>query len=274
MRFLKHLALVFSLLPFLSHGQSKWTTIHLDKHLSFTIPSEYKKSDTLGQVNFRANTDFAYIQVAKIPQPQAQITNKQELIDYYVAFQKLTIEQSYGDIFSESTIELNDLSARIFQFENFWNDSLEVQENTIVFVDKSMYSFTYAYFKDEKQLAKRDKEIFSSGITFHATDFKDQLTIERNKNEEAGEFVGYIMRYIIIATILLAVILFFLKKYRLVKSILNILSLASLTWGATCLFLYIVNLFMENKLDLLLTGGVVCLIVGFVLRKIKLPQTK
>src|SRR5690606_40863338 len=93
MRFLKHLALVFSLLPFLSHGQSKWTTIHLDKHLSFTIPSEYKKSDTLGQVNFRANTDFAYIQVAKIPQPQAQITNKQELIDYYVAFQKLTIEQ-------------------------------------------------------------------------------------------------------------------------------------------------------------------------------------
>lgn len=274
MRFLNYLALVFSLLPFLSHGQSNWTTIHLDDNLSFSIPVEYKKNDTLGQANFHARTDFAYIQVAKIPQPQAQIATKNELIGYYIAFQKLTIDQSYGDIISDSTIELDDLSARVFQLETFWNDSLEVQENTIVFVNKSMYSFTYAYFKDEKQLAKVDKEIFMSGITFHDTNFKDQLTIERNKNEEAGEFVGFIIRYVVIAAILLAVILLFLKKYQLVKSILNILSLGSLTWGAVCLFLYIVNLFMGNKLDLLLTIGVICLIIGFVLRKIKLPLAK
>ena len=137
-----------------------------------------------------------------------------------------------------------------------------------------MYSFTYAYFKDEEQLAKDDKEIFFSGITFHDTDFKDQLTIKRNKNEEAGEFVGYIMRYVIIAIILLAVILFFLKKYQLAKSIVNILSLGLLTWGAVCIFLYIVNLLMDSKFDSLLIVGVICLIIGFVLRKIKLPLTK
>ena len=137
-----------------------------------------------------------------------------------------------------------------------------------------MYSFTYAYFKDEEQLAKDDKEIFFSGITFHDTDFKDQLTIKRNKNEEAGEFVGYIMRYVIIAIILLAVILFFLKKYQLAKSIVNILSLGLLTWGAVCIFLYIVNLLMDSKFDSLLIVGIICLIIGFVLRKIKLPLTK
>ena len=128
MRFSKHWVLVFSLLPFLSHGQSKWTTILLDENLSFAIPSEYKKSDTLGQDNFLAKTEFAYLQAVKIPQPQARITNQKELIDYYIAFQKLTIDQNYGDLISDSTIELNDLYTRVFRFENFWNDSLEVQE--------------------------------------------------------------------------------------------------------------------------------------------------
>ena len=133
-----------------------------------------------------------------------------------------------------------------------------------------MYSFTYAYFKDEEQLAKDDRKIFFSGITFHDRDFRDQLTIKRNKYEEAGEFVGYILRYVIMATVLLAVILFFLKKYNLVKSIVNILSLSFLTLGAVCVFLYVVNFFMDNKVDSLLTGGVIFLIIGFVLHKIKL----
>lgn len=274
MRFSKHWTLVFLLFSLISYGQSKWTTIHLDEHVSFTIPSDYTKSDTLGQENFLAKTEFAYIQAVRIPQPQAQINNEKELIDYYIAFQKLTVDQSYGDLVSDSTVKLNDLQVRVFQFETLWNESLEVQENRIVFIDSSMYSFTYAYFKDEEQLAKDDKSVFFSGIEFHDTDFKDQLTTKRNKNEEAGEFVGYIMRYVIIAIIFITLLLFALKKYHLVKLIVNILSIGHLTWGVFCLFLYFINLILNSRFDSLLIVGVICLIIGFVLRKIKLPLTK
>ncbi len=82
MRFLVVFVLAVSFLPFLSSGQSTWKTIRMDEHVSFKLPADYKRSDTLGQANFLAQTDLAYFQVVKIPQPQARITNKKELIDY------------------------------------------------------------------------------------------------------------------------------------------------------------------------------------------------
>jgi hypothetical protein len=269
MRFLVVFVLGISFLPFLSNGQSKWETIRMDEHVSFKLPADYKRSDTLGQANFLAQTDIAYFQVVKIPQPQARITNKKELIDYYIAFQKITIDQNNGDLVSDSTIELNDLHVRDFKFENYWDDSLVVQENIIFLVNNSMYSFTYSYFKSKELQVENERKIFFSSIDLYDVDSEYQLTLERNKSKTASEIVGYVLRYITIATALLAIILFFLKRYRLAKLLVTILSLGFLAWGAVCVMLYIGNLFMGNKMNSLLIPGVICLVVGFALQKVK-----
>ncbi len=269
MRFLVVFVLAVSFLPFLSSGQSTWKTIRMDEHVSFKLPADYKRSDTLGQANFLAQTDLAYFQVVKILQPQARITNKKELIDYYIAFQKITIDQSNGELVSDSTIDLHDLYARDFKFENYWDDSLIVQENIIFLVNNSMYSFTCSYFKNNELQAENERKIFFSSIDLHDVDSEHQFTIERSKSNATSEIVGYVFRYITAGIALLAIILFFLKRYRLAKLLVNILSWGFLAWGAVCVVLYIGNVFMGNKMNSLLIPGVISLVVGFALQKVK-----
>jgi hypothetical protein len=261
---------IATLLPAVAAGQSEWEVIRLDNNISFSFPLEYKRGDTLGQDNFLASTKVGYLQAVKIPQPQAQISNEKELIAYYDAFQKMTIEQSYGDLLSDSTIRIDDLYSRVFKLETYWNDTLEVQENMIVLIDHSMYSFTYAHFK-YKRGALKERNTFFSGITIHNSDFEDQLTIP-NKYERSGEYFGYVFRYVFLAGIVLAITLWFLKKYEQVRIIKNFFAWTLLTWGAVCLFLYIGNVFFSNNVYSLLIMGVVCLPIGFLLRKMRVPH--
>lgn len=263
------LILMLFLLPSLFAQPKEWEVIQLDD-VSFSLLSPYKKSDTLGQLNFLSTGNFGYIQVVKIPQPQAMITNVNELIEYYKAFQSITIDQSYGDLISDSTMKLNGLYLRTFIFENYWNDSLEIQENLILLVDRSMYSFTYAYLKEKQATIHREKERFFSGITIYSVDFEDQLTIP-NKNEQYGMFVGKIFQYIILAAIVLVIILWFLKKFKLVRLIKRIFSMIFLSWGGVCVFLYVGNLFFDQNPYSLLIMGIISLIVGYVLHVIKVP---
>ena len=256
------------ILPFLTNAQSRWEVIRLDK-ISFAIPSEYTERDTLGQYNFHAKGDFSRIQVTKIPQPYAQIHNEKELVEYYKLFQKLTIEQSAGDLLSDTTITFNNLIAREFVFQSYWNDSLEVQQNMIIFIDRSMYSFTFAYLKEVRARALLEGQRFFPKITIYDTDFEDQLTAP-NKAEQAGEAVGYIGRYVILLALFLAVISFFMKKYKFLRIMKRILSLIFLTWGAFSIFLHVGLLFFQQD-SMLLTRGVVCLIIGFTLHFIRVP---
>ena len=264
------------LVPFNSFGQSDWKVVRLDYNLTFSFPSDYKKTDTLGQENFLGRTDVGYMQAVKIPWPQANVTNERDLMEHYDVFQKSTVERSVGDLVSDSTVKLNDLCVRVFEFENFFNDSLEVQENMIMLIDHSVYSFTYAYFKDEKEKALKEKDAFFTSIATDDVDFEDQLTMPRQASslERSGELFGYIFRYVTLGALIVTIVLFFLKKYDQVRKIKNIFAMIFLTWGSVCLFLYLGNLFFRNYVNSLLIMGGICLIVGYVSRKVNVPLTR
>lgn len=200
-------------LPLNSFGQLDWKVVRLDYNLSFSFPSDYKKTDTLGQKNFLGRTDLGYMQAVKVPWPHAKVTNESDLMEYYDAFQKSTIERSSGELVSDSTIKLNGINVRFFAFENLFNDSLEVQESMIILIDRNLYPFTYAYFKDEKGKAIKERDIFFSSIAPHDVDFEDQLTIppEISSLERSGELFGYIFRYVTLAALVVALILLFSK---------------------------------------------------------------
>ena len=267
--------LALLVLPLVSLAQSGWKVVRLDHNLSFSFPSDYKRTDTLGQKNFLGRTAAGYLQAIKVPWPQAHITNETDLIEYYNAFQKSAVEQSHGDLVSDSTIKLNDLYVRVFEFESFWNDTIEVQENMVILIDHSIYSFAYAYFKDQKEKARKERDEFFSNIITHDVAFEDQLTIPKSTStERAGEFLDYIFRYVTIAALVLVIVLLFLKKYDQVRMIKNIFMMIFLTWGGVCLFLYVGNIFLKNRADSLLIMGGSCLLIGFVLRKIKVPLSK
>jgi hypothetical protein len=112
---------------------------------------------------------------------------------------------------------------------------------------------------------------FIAGITIHTTSFEDQLTTTRTANEKSGEFVGLIMRYVLLLVVAVTIVLWFLKKYDLVRRIKNVLAIAFLTWGGVCLFLFIGNILYHKYVYALLMMGSLCLIGGFLLRKMKVP---
>ena len=209
----KHVIVLITLLPFFAGAQIKWKEIHLDNNLSFSIPSAYREVDTLGQVNFFATCSSSYIQVVKIPQPQSAIKNEDELIQYYKDFQKITIDQSNGSFISDSTIRMSNLCARVFMYQDYWNDSLQIQEHRIVLIGRFMYSFTHAYIKEKKLKAVVDRDHFFSGIKFYAVDFEDQLTVY-HRNKQFDEYMTFIYRNIVPAAFLLAIIIWAFKKIR------------------------------------------------------------
>jgi hypothetical protein len=265
MNFSPRYTLLFFLVPQLSVAQTKWRNLQLDDAVSFVMPSTYTKSNTAGQLIFRSTSAFVAIQAAKIRQPDIHVNTEKELIDFYIAYQKLVIDQSYGDLVSDSTIKLNDLYARIFKFEVYWDDSLAIQENTVVLIDQSIYSFNYAYLSGAEQLSQRDRDRFFSGISFHKVDFEGQLTTARDETYKSGEYFGLILRYVTVGAIILAIALWFFRRYRYVKIIVTILSLMFLTWGAICVFIYIGNLFLGEVISSFLIIGIINLVVGFVL---------
>jgi hypothetical protein len=239
------------------------------------MPSTYREKDTLNQNNFLAKTNYGYLQAAKVPQPQAQIHNENDLIAYYKSFQKITIDQNYGDAISDSTIRLNGLYAHVFSFERYWNDTLEIQKNMIVMIDHSMYSFVYGHFKEAQNMAREERERFFSGIVIDNVDFEDQLTLPKQEQYyPSGILLGYIFRYAILAALAFAAVLWFLKKYHYVRLIRNILFWTLFACGAVCLFFYTLNclFFYSNDLYPLLVPGIICPILGSVLRIIKIPD--
>lgn len=264
------LTLFFS---YVSNAQPQWETIHMNDNISFTFPTGYKQNDTLGQNNFHASARFGILQAAQIQQPHAKIENKDQLIDYYLAFEKSTLEQNSGSNLSSQTIRIGHLFARKFEFETSWNDSLEVQETMIIMIGGSIYSFTYAYFKSNSVSAIKERDAFFDGITIHNTDFEDQLTIP-NSMERSGEFFGIIFRYTTIAAAVLAIAFWFLKKYSYLRILKNIFSVIFLAWGSICVFIFAGNLFFGKVMHPILIAGAVCLIVGLILRKIKIPSQR
>jgi hypothetical protein len=269
-----NLFLLFALFLCSGFTPLKWDVTRFDDRVSLTIPSTFRQSDTLGQRNFLATGQFGFLQAVKIPQPQAEIKNENELVNFYKAYQRIAIDQASGNLVSDTTLKLNDdLYIRTFTYEVVWNDSLEVQENMIIFIDHALYSFTYACFKEGKQAAKNERDQFFNGIKIYNSDFDDQLTIP-NRHVRQGEIVGYVLRYIMIALLILAIVLWFFKKYLYVRLIKNIFSWTFLIWGAICLVIYLGNFFFGNPEFYFLIPGIACPIIGIALRWIKVPYTQ
>jgi len=252
-------------------GQPKWERVQFDDRVSFLIPIDYEKRHDLGRNSFSAFSELGYLQVDKLPRPQAEIYNEEDLNKCYQLFQESTITNNYGVFTTDSTFKRGELYVRSFEFQNYRLDTTELHWHLIVFVDRYMYSFSYRTPMRHKFKTRVERNSFFGNIGIESNGFEDQLTISK-ANNPLTVLVGLILRYILIGALVVAVVLFFFKKYNQVRIIKNILSWALLMWGVVCTFIYLGNLFFSVQIPFLLIVGIVCLIVGFLLRLLKLPK--
>jgi hypothetical protein len=233
------------------------------------MPSDYTQKDTLGQRNFYAKGRYGYMQVAKIPQPQVDIQTDVDLVNYYKRFQEVSIEQSFGDLISEATTQINGQLAYSFVFENYWGDSLEVQENKIVLLDGIMYSAAFAYYEQNLENARKEKDYFFSSLNV----IQNRADLSSDQQyEQFGERVGQIVMKIILVVLGLSVVLWLLNKRHYVAMIKNTFAWFFMAWGVVCLLLYFINLISNDNFYRLLMADPISLGIGYVLLIIKVPR--
>jgi hypothetical protein len=254
-----------------SFAQPSWERIDFDENIHFLIPLDYEKSHDVGQNSFAAFSEFGYIQVDKSPPPLSEIFNKEHLNKCYQVFQKSVVESNYGVFATDSTYKLNELYVHSFQFENYRLATTQLHSHMIVLLDGYIYSFSYRTLKRHNTKTRSEMASFFGSISFHNKGFEDQLTLPKG-NDPLAVIVGLVIRYVMIGALAIAVVLFYFKKHKLVRIIKNIFSWAFLVWGAVCAFLYLGNLVFSVHMPSMLIVGIVCLIVGFLLRLLKLPN--
>jgi hypothetical protein len=257
----------FMALSIMAISQPTWEEQTLDLNFSFSMPSLYSEKDTLGEKSLWSTGEFGSMLASKIHQPQFQMATNEDLINYYKSFSKICAEQRDGEVISDSIGMFKNLPAYFFLIEDTWNDSLEVQDNVIVMIKNDMYLFNYVCFKNMQLMASEEKAHFFSSINyaFSIPPISD--------TERSGMFFGKIAQYILLVTLIAVIVLWYFKKFAIILRIKKVISLLFFSWGAFCVFMYLANKLADNgEYPSLIAVGLICLVIGYVLRVVKIPS--
>ena len=95
--------------------------------------------------------------------------------------------------------------------------------------------------------------------------------MEENANVAVGEAIGSVFRNVTIACFVLCIILYFTKQFRVVSFIKNIFGWIFIVFGGLQLPIFVINLFYNNFFPGFVFSGVMFLVVGYLLKRWKLP---
>ena len=264
------LVVSFFVLSSSASAQSETEVVRLDYNISFTIPKNYHKLDTLDQTIYYVEANGARMEVTKVLQPEAQIRNVQELLAFYHAYQQTVVDRLQGQLVEQHDYNSNEQYTHYFKIETQLEGSVEIYASMLALIDRNLYSFSYSSYKRDGKKGKLGREAFFRGITIYNTSLQRQLTI-RTANDLLGEKLNLILRYVLLATIVTGVVLWFLKIYSWVKRIKNVLAIGLLSWGFVNLLLFALNVLVHNSSGSILFTSALYVIVGFFLGWLKVP---
>ncbi|HEY0742166.1 MAG TPA: hypothetical protein VGD40_11920 [Chryseosolibacter sp.] len=96
--------------------------------------------------------------------------------------------------------------------------------------------------------------------------------MDQNSYQTLGYIVGLVLRFVMMGALIVALVAYFKKRFQIVRVIKNIFTWIFLAWGGICLVIFAGNLMFGNIFYEFLVVCIICLGVGFLLRKLRLPQ--
>jgi hypothetical protein len=258
---------LFVLLPVAATAQNNWTTLTIDPHIEFSLPAQHSKTETPEMLDIQAFGNSSIMRFLKIPQPQAQIENVDGLKRYYESYRDMVLTSSNGKLLRDEHEMTGDLTTYLFtvKFDNLGIP--QTQQSRLLFAHGTLYVFTFGTVGNEWDDHQDEHKRFMTGIRFVNLDPEDQLTVH-NPNDGFAEILGSIFKYSVIAAVVLSLILWYRKKYELVKRIKNFFAMAFLVWGAVNIFLGLANFLYGVKQWPMVILGLSLVIIGWGLKKI------
>ena len=208
--------LVFPIfLLFVTSGfAQKWKPIHIDDSVQVSLPGEFTKKDTLGQIIFNAESSFGEIIITKQPDNSIStpdIEKVKHLKIYYDDFIKRIKTSSNGIVSDERDTVIGKLKVKDFKLEIDSGSGKQYRNIRILHENSSTYTFQFLYKDIHKDYAKTEIDTFFSSITIPpSAAVSTQFTDPQNTTGKApvtNSSIYLIIGAVVVILIIIAVIL-------------------------------------------------------------------
>jgi len=208
---MKKIILSFSILfmGLAAHSQTS-KKVKLDSVVSVTLPVDYRKIDTLGQQTYSANSQYGYIIVSRVPNPDNKVLKKEkELKNIFKEYIfKVQASLTNGTITNSKDTIINKLEVHDFVLRTDTGTGVQLRKFRILYTRPVTYTFQYLYDESRKEVADKEMKAFFNGIKSPPElDGTDQyLTF--------GKWQGFSGTQIVIAVAALLIIIFVILVVR------------------------------------------------------------
>ncbi|EOR96642.1 hypothetical protein ADIARSV_0165 [Arcticibacter svalbardensis MN12-7] len=213
--------LVFPIfLLFVTSGfAQKWKPVHIDDSVQVSLPGEFTKKDTLGQILFNSESSFGEIMITKQPDNSIStpdIEKVKHLKIYYDDFIKRIKTSSNGIVSDERDTVIGKLQVKDFKLEIDSGSGKQYRMIRILHENSSTYTFQFLYKAIHEEYAKGESDTFFNSITIPpSAAVSTQFTDPENTTGKAP--VNDSRIYLIIGAvvvIVLIIVIIILRKRR------------------------------------------------------------
>jgi len=155
--------------------------VQIDSLVTVSLPVDFVKKDTLGQLVFTGNSSLGYISVIKAPNPSNQTLKKEKDLNkvFKEYIKKLQSGAGNSSIMNDKDTIINNVEVRDFLLRTDNNDDqgVQIRRFRLLYTKAATYTFQFVYPEERADLAKKDGDQFFASIkTAPSLDGTDQYT--------------------------------------------------------------------------------------------------
>jgi hypothetical protein len=213
-----YLAFLCFFLPAYLYSQD-WKPFKIDDSVQVSLPTGFKKIDTLGQTQITAETSFGFIQITKQadnPHTTPDIEKVKHLNRYYNDFVKrIRTSSKNGTISHEKDTVLGKLHVKDFSLEVDSGSGNQIRNFRLLHENGATYSFQFLYKDISKEYAIPESKTFFESIKItEPLTIESQFTTAGNTTGKAPRSNSTLFICIGAAVLALLLILFFRRRKR------------------------------------------------------------
>ena len=199
----------------------QWIDTAIDKNITISLPHNYQITDTLGQRLITAQVNNGLIFIQRIPKPDDptfNISNKDQLDNYYNGLIKGTIKSSKGELLSSEFIKIIDFNLIKFSFKIKIGDELQIHDCLGLFLNGYTYLIQLWHLElISPELQNIRDNVFSSLKISSTATQKDQYIASsiQSSSFKTGYIIGKILGPILLIGIFAYLIYFFSKRRKI-----------------------------------------------------------
>lgn len=191
-----------------AHSQTS-KKVKLDSVVSVTLPIDYRKTDTLGQQTYSANSQYGYIIVSRQPNPDNKVLKKEkELKNIFKEYIfKVQASLTSGTITDSKDTIINKLEVHDFVLRTDTGTGVQLRKFRILYTRPVTYTFQYLYDESRQDVAAKEMNTFFAGIKSPPElDGTDQyLTFGKWQGFSGAQIVIFISALLVIIFVIIVI---------------------------------------------------------------------